>query len=112
MQDSLINLDYLTVYEDDTLFKIERKGANVLYDSETVPLYILVEMKPDLLEIERTGYTILDLFSDVGGIAGLLYSGSSILLSFLNHNYFDNYMVSKLFLLGNSHNEDPTSTAS
>ena len=51
----------------------------------------------DLTIIERTGYTIVDLFSDIGGIQSFLSSIIGIFLSFWNHNYLDNYLVSKLF---------------
>ena len=51
----------------------------------------------DLIIIERNGYTIVDLFSDIGGIQSFLSSIIGIFLSFWNHNYLDNYLVSKLF---------------
>lgn len=48
--------------------------------------------------MERTGYTILDLLSDVGGIAGILFRGSGALLTLiLNKNYIDNFLVTKLY---------------
>ena len=47
--------------------------------------------------IERTGYTVLDILSDVGGLQGILVSVIFLFLSVLNHNDLDNYLVSKLF---------------
>ena len=47
----------------------------------------------DLTIIERNGYTIVDLFSDIGGIQSFLSSIIGIFLSFWNHNYLDNYLV-------------------
>lgn len=47
--------------------------------------------------IERTGYTVLDILSDVGGLQGILISAISLLLTILNHNYLDNYLAAKLF---------------
>ena len=47
--------------------------------------------------IERTGYTILDILSDVGGLQGILISAISFLLNIVNFNYLDNYIVSKLY---------------
>ena len=54
-------------------------------------------MDMDLTVIERTGYTILDILSDVGGLQGILISGISLLLGVLNHNFLDNYLVTKLY---------------
>ena len=47
--------------------------------------------------ISRAGYTFLDYLSDIGGMQGLLISGVSYFVSFWNYNYFDNYMVTRLF---------------
>lgn len=54
-------------------------------------------MNMDLGLIERTGYTVLDILSDVGGLQGILISGISLIISALNYNYLDNYLVSNLF---------------
>ena len=59
-------------------------------------------MDMDLTVIERTGYTVLNILSDVGGLQGILISGISLLLSVLNHNYLDNYLVTKLFKYGSA----------
>ena len=47
--------------------------------------------------IERSGYTVLDVLSDVGGLQGILISGISLILSITNYNYLENYLVYKLF---------------
>ena len=47
--------------------------------------------------IERSGYTVLDILSDVGGLQGILISLISFSLSILNYNYLENYLVYKLF---------------
>ena len=54
-------------------------------------------MSLDQTLIERSGYTVLDLLSDVGGLQGILIYAISLLLSILNHNHLENYMASKLF---------------
>ena len=56
-------------------------------------------MLMDTIEIKRQGYYILDYFSDIGGIQSLLFSASAVLVSIWNSNYFDNYMVSRLYKL-------------
>ena len=51
----------------------------------------------DLTLIQRNGYTLLDILSDVGGFQGILISGITFILGILNYNDLDNYLVSKLF---------------
>ena len=58
---------------------------------------MVFQMDMDLAVIERTGYTILDILSDIGGLQGILISGISFFLGILNHNYLDNYLVTKLY---------------
>ena len=54
-------------------------------------------MSPDQTLIERDGYTILDILSDVGGLQGILISIIYYALGILNFNYLDNYLASKLY---------------
>ena len=54
-------------------------------------------MSMDQTLIERSGYTVLDVLSDMGGLQGILVSGMSLILSILNHKFLDNYLISKLF---------------
>ena len=54
-------------------------------------------MSLDQTLIERDGYTILDILSDVGGLQGLLISMIYYALGILNFNYLENYLASKLY---------------
>lgn len=56
-----------------------------------------LELSLDLLVVERNSYTLLDLLSDVGGIASILTSAITLFLSITNYRYFDSYMVSHLY---------------
>ena len=47
--------------------------------------------------IARESYSILDLISDIGGIQALLISAIAYFLAIWNFNYFDNYMVARLY---------------
>ena len=58
---------------------------------------INVERNLDQVVIAREGYTILDYLSDIGGMQGMIFSGFALLLSFWNHNYFDDHLVSRLY---------------
>ena len=51
----------------------------------------------DLILIERNGYSILDLLSDIGGLQRALFSGVTIFLSIVNQNQLNDYLASKLF---------------
>lgn len=54
---------------------------------------IALEMNLDQTVISREGYTVLDLLSDIGGIQGVVGSALVVLISILNYNHFDDYLV-------------------
>ena len=62
---------------------------------------ISFEVDLDQTVIQRIGYTIPDLLSDIGGIEALVLSLFGVILSFWNHNNFDNHLVSKFYKLKN-----------
>ena len=68
----------------------EKKEYNVMND-------IIVEMNSSLIQIERKGYTFLDVLSDIGGIQGILFIFMLKFIRKWNYNHFDNYVTSKLF---------------
>ena len=47
--------------------------------------------------IARSGYTSLDVLSDVGGLESMVISIIAFTLSILNHNHFDSFMVTLLY---------------
>ena len=51
-------------------------------------------MNMDLNIIQRSGYTVLDILSDVGGLQGILISGISLFLGAWNYNNLENYLAS------------------
>ena len=57
------------------------------------------EVDLDLTVIQRIGYTILDILSDIGGIEALLFSLFNIILGFWNYNNLDNHLINKFFKL-------------
>ena len=52
--------------------------------------------------VQRKSYTVLDLLSDVGGIASILFSGCAFALGFWNYKHLDSFMVSQLFKMAGS----------
>ena len=47
--------------------------------------------------IARNGYTVLDFFSDIGGIQSILISAAAIMVYVWTYNSLDDYMVTKLY---------------
>lgn len=43
--------------------------------------------------VERAGYNVLDLLSNVGGIQAMLVSSLSAIISIFNYKNFDNILV-------------------
>ena len=67
----MVNFDSLTLYENDSLFtfEVDRSYSIEQTGRPTDPLLsISVGVSPDMISIERTSYTLLDLLSDIGGI--------------------------------------------
>ena len=58
---------------------------------------LTIEMSLDSQVLARSGYTLLDVISDVGGIQGLLMSLIGVFLGVFNFRNFDNYLASRLF---------------
>ena len=56
-------------------------------------------MNLNLELIQRNGYTVLDLLSDVGGILEISSIVITYFLAFWNYNYFENYLVTRLYKL-------------
>ena len=54
--------------------------------------------------IERNGYTLLDMLSDIGGILGILKSLFSLILGVINYDFLNDTLVSKLYKLSYEEN--------
>ena len=57
------------------------------------------EMNMDLNSIDRVGYNFIDMLSDIGGIQTIVMTTFALIMSILNHNYFDSYMAQRLYKL-------------
>lgn len=99
LQDYDIDLDDLTEIYDSSVFEIEPLPVRSYEKDYIVQMDISIEMNLDLQTLARTGYTVLDVLSDVGGIQSLLMSALGLLLGVLNYNNFDNYMASRLYMV-------------
>lgn len=89
-----MNFDEHTEEEDESVFKVELLPVKSYEKLDTdVQVDITFERNLNLLRTARDGYTILDWFSDIGGIQGILISFAAILLGIWNYQYLENYMV-------------------
>lgn len=65
------------------------------------------EMNRNLMLYEREVYTSLDWFGNLGGLSEGLKLMFGLLVGLLNYNYYNNYMVAKLFTYKESPQESP-----
>ena len=79
------------------MFKTAELSAKSYERDKLTQIDITFERDLNQLVIARQGYTVLDLFSDVGGLMGILMTTVSIFLYAWNYNTLNNYMVSKLY---------------
>ena len=74
------------------------KQPTISYEKDyIVQLDITIEMDLDLHIVSRDGYTVLDLFSDIGGIQGMLISFFALMLGYWNKNHEDNFLTQQLY---------------
>ena len=97
------NLEEFTKTEYNENFRLARLNDFPYEYRDWVPLTVTFEVNLNLKLITREGYYFLDLMSDVGGLFGILFPAITIILSFTNYNYLDNYLSSKLFKLESEH---------
>ena len=67
---------------------------------------VTIEISPDIIDMKRQGYDLLQFLSDIGGIQALLMSGFAFFVSIWNYNMFDNYLVGRLYKLGHTSNDN------
>ena len=58
---------------------------------------ISIEMSKNLILIQRNGYTLLDILTDVGGMQGFLLSVAGFFVGMLRYHDADAYLLSRLF---------------
>ena len=60
---------------------------------------IAMYMNLNQIVIARSGYTLLDYLSDIGGMSSILMSCASSVLAFWNYNMLYDGMITKLYKL-------------
>ena len=101
MQDNPINLDEITELDDASVFKLESQPLRTYEKDYNVQMDFTIEMNLSQRVVARDGYTFLDYLSDIGGIQGIFISLVMFLMTIFNHNYFDNWMVTRLYRMEN-----------
>lgn len=79
------------------MFKLHDRDIAPFKNEKDLVQGFLINMSMDQTMVQRNGYTILDVLSDVGGLQGILITVITLVLGILNSNYLDNYLVSKLY---------------
>ena len=90
----------MTKLEDSSVFKLDKRALIPYMDVEELVQGIQVDHDANLTLLQRDGYTIIDILSDVGGIQGILLSGITLFLSVWNYNQLEDYLATKLYKFG------------
>ena len=61
-------MDEVTELQDSSVFRLRKSGIWNDYNDQNKIYSIQIQMSMDQTLIERNGYTILDILSDVGGL--------------------------------------------
>ena len=94
LQDLHIDLDDLTELTSEYPFKLEQMPTVTYEKDDIVQMEFTVEINSDLLSIERHGYTMIDLLSDVGGVQTIFVTLIGLFLSLWNYEHFDTTIAS------------------
>ena len=87
LQDRVVNLDDLTLFEDIGVFTLEAMHLRPYELNPSVVTAMSFEVNPDVQVVERVNYTFLDAMSDVGGLGEVLAFMISFLLAIMNYNH-------------------------
>ena len=91
----MLNDVTLTPIED--LFTLNKKEILPYEFKDQVWISVTIEMDLILKTYERTGYTLFDLLSDIGGLSGILMTFFTSFMAIWNYNSLDNLLVQSLF---------------
>ena len=92
-----INLDYITILEDSSVFQLNEIPSRPFeFDADFVA-GIGIQNDLNLTSLSREVYTILDVLSATGGIASALISLLVPIVGLLNYNHLESYIASRLF---------------
>ena len=79
-----MNLDSWTEFREETIFQLQQQHVKFLTDKHSAILRVSYEIDFHLTEIERTYYSTLDFFADVGGLQAVVFSFFYSVLAIVN----------------------------
>ena len=88
--------------ENQDIFDVIQKGERPYEYTDRVHLVMNYEMNRNLMLYEREVYTSLDWFGNLGGLSEGLKLIFGLIIGFFNYNFYNNYMVAKLFTYKNA----------
>lgn len=92
--DSFLNIGQVNEYD---FVSIDFDWSGVLYDDNPIYVKFVFDVNGDLIEHERTIYSLLDLFGDIGGLYDTLRIMSELLLSFYLSVKMNKLMSNEVF---------------
>ena len=96
MKDAYLDLGgYTQEFEEN--FRPEVSGNRPMEVNDQWLMGISYEIDLDMTSYDRKIYSVLDLISDVGGLAGAMFAAMRIICLVLRSNELDLYLVSKLY---------------
>ena len=97
LQDLAINLDYITVFEDSSVFKLNEITSRPFERDADLVAGIDIQNDLNLTTLSRDSYTLLDVLSDIGGIASGLIALLVPIVGLLNYNHLESFIASRLY---------------
>ena len=97
LQDQLFNFADYTKEIDRNVFRVQPLSIQSYEKHDGTQSDITIERSLNLQIYSRSGYTLLDLIANVGGLRTIMAFVLTQLMGYWNFNSVQNYMVSRLF---------------
>ena len=97
LQDELFNFADLTMQEENNVFTFKEQPNQSQEKKDGTQFEISFERDLDLQIYSRSGYTLLDLIANVGGLRTIMAFVIGQFINYWSFNSPQNYMVSRLF---------------
>ena len=88
-----MNLDQLTLVEEQDIFSLKQFAARPAEDDPNVIHRIRIEMDLAQTTVRRTHYTGLQMIADVGGFSSAIFLIATIVTSLINYKHIDSYLA-------------------
>ena len=92
-----VNFDELTELTADSVFTLEQGFTRPFEMHREAVFALAIDVNPHLPVVSRSNYTVLDVMSDVGGLAEVLFLFVSLGVSLLNYKNLNSFLTAKLY---------------